>query len=72
MLVKARPAAAKQKKPRPKSVHRDVIESPKTPVRATTGKGADARYLGKTRVLCATLCLLPSCSLSSNSPSNPD
>ncbi|XP_058256768.1 calmodulin-regulated spectrin-associated protein 2a isoform X3 [Hemibagrus wyckioides] len=35
MLVKARPAAAKQRKPRPKSIHRDVIESPKTPVRAT-------------------------------------
>ncbi|XP_046713634.1 calmodulin-regulated spectrin-associated protein 2a isoform X3 [Silurus meridionalis] len=34
MLVKARPATAKQKKPRPKSIHRDVIESPKTPVRA--------------------------------------
>lgn len=42
MLVKARPATAKQKKPRPKSIHRDVIESPKTPVRATAGKGADA------------------------------
>ncbi|KAM9460933.1 calmodulin-regulated spectrin-associated protein 2a isoform 2-T2 [Clarias gariepinus] len=35
MLVKARPATAKQKKPRPKSIHRDVIESPRTPVRAT-------------------------------------
>ncbi|TSW35250.1 Calmodulin-regulated spectrin-associated protein 2 [Bagarius yarrelli] len=35
MLVKARPATAKQRKPRPKSIHRDVIESPKTPVRAT-------------------------------------
>ncbi|XP_053490067.1 calmodulin-regulated spectrin-associated protein 2a isoform X2 [Ictalurus furcatus] len=35
MLVKTRPATAKQKKPRPKSIHRDVIESPKTPVRAT-------------------------------------
>ncbi|XP_060797752.1 calmodulin-regulated spectrin-associated protein 2a isoform X2 [Neoarius graeffei] len=37
MLVKARPATAKQRKPRPKSIHRDVIESPKTPVRATAG-----------------------------------
>lgn len=71
MLVKARPATAKQKKPRPKSIHRDVIESPKTPVRATAGKGADARYPGKTRVLCATLSLLLSCSLNSNRPSNP-
>ncbi|XP_051977740.1 calmodulin-regulated spectrin-associated protein 2-like isoform X1 [Xyrauchen texanus] len=33
-LVKARPAGAKQRKPRPKSIHRDVMESPKTPVRA--------------------------------------
>lgn len=71
MLVKARPATAKQRKPRPKSIHRDVIESPKTPVRATAGKGADALYLGKTRVLCATLSLLLSCSLKSNRPSNP-
>ncbi|XP_047666014.1 calmodulin-regulated spectrin-associated protein 2a isoform X4 [Tachysurus fulvidraco] len=37
MLVKSRPATAKQRKPRPKSIHRDVIESPKTPVRATAG-----------------------------------
>uniref|UniRef100_A0AAR2KLW0 CKK domain-containing protein n=1 Tax=Pygocentrus nattereri TaxID=42514 RepID=A0AAR2KLW0_PYGNA len=35
MLVKARPAGAKQRKPRPKSIHRDVMDSPKTPVRAT-------------------------------------
>lgn len=71
MLVKARPGTAKQKKPRPKSIHRDVIESPKTPVRATAGTGADALILGKTRVLCATLSLLLSCSLNSNQPSNP-
>ncbi|KAL7866742.1 hypothetical protein AOLI_G00145560 [Acnodon oligacanthus] len=37
MLVKARPAGAKQRKPRPKSIHRDVMDSPKTPVRATAG-----------------------------------
>uniref|UniRef100_A0A8B9K986 Calmodulin regulated spectrin-associated protein family, member 2a n=1 Tax=Astyanax mexicanus TaxID=7994 RepID=A0A8B9K986_ASTMX len=35
MLVKARPAGAKQRKPRPKSIHRDVMDSPKTPMRAT-------------------------------------
>lgn len=52
MLVKARPATAKQKKPRPKSIHRDVIESPRTPVRATAGKEADAFNLGESRVLC--------------------
>ncbi|GAA6079594.1 calmodulin-regulated spectrin-associated protein 2a isoform X1 [Tachysurus ichikawai] len=55
MLVKSRPATAKQRKPRPKSIHRDVIESPKTAVRATAGKGADALYQGKTHVLCTTL-----------------
>uniref|UniRef100_A0A9J8CTP2 Calmodulin regulated spectrin-associated protein family, member 2a n=1 Tax=Cyprinus carpio carpio TaxID=630221 RepID=A0A9J8CTP2_CYPCA len=38
-LVKPRPAGAKQRKPRPKSIHRDVMESPRTPVRATAGKG---------------------------------
>ncbi|KAI4894762.1 hypothetical protein NFI96_013539 [Prochilodus magdalenae] len=37
MLVKARPAGAKQRKPRPKSIHRDVMDSPRTPVRATAG-----------------------------------
>ncbi|XP_016138501.1 calmodulin-regulated spectrin-associated protein 2 isoform X1 [Sinocyclocheilus grahami] len=36
-LVKPRPAGAKQRKPRPKSIHRDVIESPRTPVRAMAG-----------------------------------
>ncbi|XP_066503739.1 calmodulin-regulated spectrin-associated protein 2a isoform X2 [Hoplias malabaricus] len=35
MLVKTRPAGAKQRKPRPKSIHRDVMDSPRTPVRAT-------------------------------------
>lgn len=55
MLVKTRPATSKQRKPRPKSIHRDVIESPKTPVRASAGKRADALYPGETRVLCATL-----------------
>ncbi len=39
-LVKPCPAGAKQRKPRPKSIHRDVMESPRTPVRATAGKGA--------------------------------
>ncbi|XP_043856285.1 calmodulin-regulated spectrin-associated protein 2 isoform X2 [Dromiciops gliroides] len=32
-VIKPRPHAAKQKKPRPKSIHRDHIESPKTPVK---------------------------------------
>ncbi|KAI1891499.1 hypothetical protein AGOR_G00144440 [Albula goreensis] len=33
-VIKPRPASTKQKRPRPKSIHRDVLESPKTPARA--------------------------------------
>ncbi|XP_018609661.2 calmodulin-regulated spectrin-associated protein 2a isoform X2 [Scleropages formosus] len=33
-VIKPRPLGAKQKKPRPKSIHRDSMESPKTPARA--------------------------------------
>uniref|UniRef100_A0A672J7M5 Calmodulin regulated spectrin-associated protein family, member 2a n=1 Tax=Salarias fasciatus TaxID=181472 RepID=A0A672J7M5_SALFA len=37
-VIKARPATgAKQRRGRPKSIHRDTIDSPKTPVRAATG-----------------------------------
>ncbi|MGH0126539.1 UNVERIFIED_CONTAM: hypothetical protein FKN15_073869 [Acipenser sinensis] len=36
-VIKPRPAGSKQKRPRPKSVHRDIMESPKTPVRASAG-----------------------------------
>lgn len=63
-LVKPRPAGAKQRKPRPKSIHRDVMESPRTPVRATAGKGR-APPTGKARhcTLCATLSLFLSSSL---------
>ncbi|XP_056614956.1 calmodulin-regulated spectrin-associated protein 2a isoform X3 [Triplophysa dalaica] len=32
-LVKPKPAGVKQRKMRPKSIHRDVLESPRTPVR---------------------------------------
>lgn len=32
-VIKPRPQAAKQKKQRPKSIHRDHIESPKTPIK---------------------------------------
>ncbi|XP_041133761.1 calmodulin-regulated spectrin-associated protein 2-like isoform X3 [Polyodon spathula] len=33
-MIKPRPASSKHKRPRPKSVHRDIMESPRTPVRA--------------------------------------
>uniref|UniRef100_A0A669CL49 Calmodulin regulated spectrin-associated protein family, member 2a n=1 Tax=Oreochromis niloticus TaxID=8128 RepID=A0A669CL49_ORENI len=37
-VIKPRPAAgAKQRRGRPKSIHRDSMDSPKTPVRAATG-----------------------------------
>ncbi|XP_074858376.1 calmodulin-regulated spectrin-associated protein 2 isoform X1 [Carettochelys insculpta] len=36
-VIKPRPHSAKQKKPRPKSIHRDHIESPKTPVKGPPG-----------------------------------
>lgn len=36
-VVKPRPPGVKQKKPRPKSMHRDIMESPKPPARTATG-----------------------------------
>ncbi|XP_077188897.1 calmodulin-regulated spectrin-associated protein 2 isoform X2 [Paroedura picta] len=33
IVIKPRPHSSKQKKPRPKSIHRDHIESPKTPIK---------------------------------------
>ncbi|XP_016096909.1 calmodulin-regulated spectrin-associated protein 2 [Sinocyclocheilus grahami] len=36
-VIKPRPASVKQKKPRPKSMHRDIMESPKPPARTATG-----------------------------------
>ncbi|KAF4117702.1 calmodulin-regulated spectrin-associated protein 2 isoform X3 [Onychostoma macrolepis] len=36
-VIKPRPSSVKQKKPRPKSMHRDIMESPKPPARTTTG-----------------------------------
>jgi calmodulin-regulated spectrin-associated protein len=36
-VIKPRPQAAKQKKQRPKSIHRDHIESPKTPIKGPPG-----------------------------------
>uniref|UniRef100_A0A8C1JEJ5 Calmodulin regulated spectrin-associated protein family, member 2a n=1 Tax=Cyprinus carpio TaxID=7962 RepID=A0A8C1JEJ5_CYPCA len=45
-LVKPRPIGAKQRKPRPKSIHRDVMESPRTPVRATAVSSLSLASLG--------------------------
>ncbi|KAB5559421.1 hypothetical protein PHYPO_G00028840 [Pangasianodon hypophthalmus] len=72
MLVKTRPATAKQKKPRPKSIHRDVIESPKTPVRATAG--SRPRVFSVSSLSLASLNLGDNDSVSSEkrTPSRPD
>ncbi|TRZ02840.1 hypothetical protein DNTS_026715 [Danionella cerebrum] len=45
-LVKQRPAGAKQRKARPKSIHRDAMESPRTPVRATAVSSLSLASLG--------------------------
>uniref|UniRef100_A0A673J1J7 Calmodulin-regulated spectrin-associated protein 2-like n=1 Tax=Sinocyclocheilus rhinocerous TaxID=307959 RepID=A0A673J1J7_9TELE len=45
-LVKPRPMGAKQRKPRPKSIHRDVMESPRTPVRAMAVSSLSLASLG--------------------------
>ncbi|XP_028817562.1 calmodulin-regulated spectrin-associated protein 2a isoform X3 [Denticeps clupeoides] len=36
-VIKPRATSTKQRKPRPKSIHRDILESPKTPIRAAAG-----------------------------------
>ncbi|XP_062411442.1 calmodulin-regulated spectrin-associated protein 2a isoform X2 [Sardina pilchardus] len=34
-VIKPRPASTKQRRPRPKSIHRDILDSPRTPIRGT-------------------------------------
>ncbi|XP_007233273.3 calmodulin-regulated spectrin-associated protein 2a isoform X1 [Astyanax mexicanus] len=72
MLVKARPAGAKQRKPRPKSIHRDVMDSPKTPMRATAG--SRPRVFSVSSLSLASLNLGDNDSVSSEkrAPSRPD
>ncbi|XP_042321091.1 calmodulin-regulated spectrin-associated protein 2 isoform X2 [Sceloporus undulatus] len=41
IVIKHRPHLSKQKKPRPKSIHRDHIESPKTPIKGPPGSQLD-------------------------------
>lgn len=42
IVIKPRAAGgAKQRRGRPKSIHRDSLDSPKTPVRAATGNQGD-------------------------------
>uniref|UniRef100_A0A671LVH9 Calmodulin-regulated spectrin-associated protein 2-like n=1 Tax=Sinocyclocheilus anshuiensis TaxID=1608454 RepID=A0A671LVH9_9TELE len=42
-VIKPRPSSIKQKKPRPKSMHRDIMESSKPPARTTTGTMLESR-----------------------------
>uniref|UniRef100_A0A673N095 Calmodulin-regulated spectrin-associated protein 2-like n=1 Tax=Sinocyclocheilus rhinocerous TaxID=307959 RepID=A0A673N095_9TELE len=44
-VIKPRPPSVKQKKPRPKSMHRDIMESPKPPARTTTGTMGNSFFL---------------------------
>ena len=44
-VIKPRPQGAKQKKQRPKSIHRDHIESPKTPIKGPPGNTCIVRSL---------------------------
>ncbi|XP_056092799.1 calmodulin-regulated spectrin-associated protein 2a [Rhinichthys klamathensis goyatoka] len=69
-LVKPRPAGAKQRKPRPKSIHRDVMESPRTPVRATAG--SRPRVFSVSSLSLASLGDNDSVSSDKKTPSRPD
>lgn len=57
-VIKPRPLSAKQKKPRPKSIHRDVMESPKPSAKATPGKAVKEliRFLLPTLLSADPLC----------------
>lgn len=51
-LLRPRPASgAKQRRARPKSIHRDGLDSPKTPVRAAAGNHGDGPSLMKAGLL---------------------
>uniref|UniRef100_A0A096M2T7 Calmodulin regulated spectrin-associated protein family, member 2a n=1 Tax=Poecilia formosa TaxID=48698 RepID=A0A096M2T7_POEFO len=69
-IIKPRPA--KQKRGRPKSIHRDSMDSPKTPVRAPTG--SRQRFFSVSSLSLASLTLGDSDSVHSDkrAPSRPD
>ncbi|KAM7409581.1 hypothetical protein PAMA_001188 [Pampus argenteus] len=55
-IIKPRPAGgAKQRRGRPKSIHRDSMDSPKTPVRATTDPGPRQRVFSVSSLSLASL-----------------
>lgn len=49
-VIKPRPPSVKQKKPRPKSMHRDIMESPKPPAQNATGTSGNS-YVSLTQGL---------------------
>lgn len=58
-IIKPRAAGgAKQRRTRPKSIHRDSIDSPKTPVRAATGNHGDCCHSWKSHCQITVLHLL--------------
>uniref|UniRef100_A0A2K6F2P6 Calmodulin regulated spectrin associated protein family member 2 n=1 Tax=Propithecus coquereli TaxID=379532 RepID=A0A2K6F2P6_PROCO len=69
-VIKPRPQVAKQKKQRPKSIHRDHIESPKTPIKGPPGNTAcyeESVHKKNTSLVChATLTLYKEPSAKSN------
>lgn len=62
-VIKPRPVGgAKQRRGRPKSIHRESMDSPKTPVRAATGNhGDDPHSEGRGHPICRICVLLPLC-----------
>lgn len=63
-VIKPRPAGgAKQRRSRPKSIHRDSMDSPKTPVRAATGNHGDDPHSRevKSHPICRICVLLSLC-----------
>lgn len=61
-VIKPRPQIAKQKKQRPKSIHRDHIESPKTPIKGPPGNMAyheESVHKKNTSLLCHTNSTVP-------------
>uniref|UniRef100_A0A3Q4G342 Calmodulin regulated spectrin-associated protein family, member 2a n=1 Tax=Neolamprologus brichardi TaxID=32507 RepID=A0A3Q4G342_NEOBR len=70
-VIKPRPAAgAKQRRGRPKSIHRDSMDSPKTPVRAATG--SRQRVFSVSSLSLASLNLGDNDSVHSEKRSHPD
>lgn len=61
-IIKPRPASgAKPRRGRPKSIHRDSMDSPKTPVRAATGNRGNDPSRGQGHPICQICVVLQLC-----------